>query len=375
MKFRIPLRRINWTTSGFLVLTALISVTAAPWYLWQFGIDAFQLVLFGFYVLATGMSITLGYHRLFAHRAFAASTPVRLATLLFGACAFEHSALNWVSDHRRHHKHVDEKEDPYDISKGFFWAHIGWLFFKLRPEPPNNVADLEKDGLVMWQHRWVHLIAIVVGLLLPAALGYVWNGGQGALGAFLIAGVTRIVVVQHSTFFINSLCHCVGRQPYSSRCSARDSGLMALLTFGEGYHNFHHAFQHDYRNGIRRWSFDPTKWAIWLMERIGLTSNLRRVAPEKILLAEMAEAKRQAHARLNVEPTADHAKAKHVNWHRATEILHELSEKLAASYHDLDQAVADQAEVSRRILDKWHAQTREILDHLAYIGHLEAAGE
>ncbi len=256
--FRIPFDRVNWITSSFLIGTALIALIGAPIYLYHFGINWFQFGMFFFYLCATMMSITVGYHRLFSHLSFKAKTPVKIFTLIFGACAFENSALNWCSDHRRHHKHVDHDEDPYDISKGFFWAHIGWLLFKLNPEPPvDNVADLRKDKLVMWQHRYTHWIGLVVGLIAPAALGYGYNTLMGldpmvgALGGFLIAGVTRIVIAQHCTFFINSLCHTVGKQPYSTKHSARDSAIMAFLTFGEGYHNYHHEFQHDYRNGVK----------------------------------------------------------------------------------------------------------------------------
>src|SRR5205085_11134457 len=127
---------------------------------------------------------------------------------------------------------------------------------------------------------------------LPTCIGWLWGGPQCALGAFLLGGVLRVVCVQHSTFCINSLCHTVGRRPYSSRCSARDSWLMAVLTFGEGYHNYHHEFQHDYRNGVKPWQFDPTKWSIWLLNRLGMTSQLRRVPAEKIMLAEIAEKQR-----------------------------------------------------------------------------------
>jgi stearoyl-CoA desaturase (delta-9 desaturase) len=189
----------------------------------------------------------------------------------------------WASDHRRHHKHVDHDEDPYDISKGFFHAHIGWLLFKLLPQPPfDNVADLKKDPLVMWQHRHIHLLAIMVSFVLPTLAGFAWDGWVGALGGFLIGGVAKVVVLQHGTFLINSACHTIGRQPYSTRCSARDSFLMALFTFGEGYHNYHHEFQHDYRNGVKPWQWDPTKWLIWILSKLGLTSGLRRVPQETI---------------------------------------------------------------------------------------------
>ena len=108
-----------------------------------------------------------------------------------------------------------------------------------------------------WQHRYLQVIAVVVSFVLPAVAGALWNGWRGTLGAFLIGGVARIVLLQHCTFLINSACHIFGTQPYSTRCSARDSWLMALLTTGEGYHNYHHEFQHDYRNGVEAMEFRP----------------------------------------------------------------------------------------------------------------------
>ena len=285
--FRLPLDRINWITSSFLIGTVFLTLTAVPAYLWTFGIDWFQVVLFFVMLAACGFSISIGYHRLFSHIAFQASWPVRLFTLIFGAAAFENSVLMWSSEHRLHHKHVDHDDDPYSISKGFFYAHIGWLLFKLHPEQPcDNVADLRKDRLVVWQDRHVQTIAVLIGLVLPSLLGFLWNGWVGALGAFLIGGVTRIVVLQHCTFLINSACHSLGRQPYSKRCSARDSLFLALFTFGEGYHNYHHEFQHDYRNGVKPWQADPTKWIIWTLSKVGLTRNLRRAPAEKIRAAE-----------------------------------------------------------------------------------------
>ena len=155
----------------------------------------------------------------------------------------------------------------------------------------------------MWQHRHYVPIAILTAFALPTALGWWYGGASAALGAFLIGGVARIVFVHHMTFFINSLCHTLGEQPYSTRCSARDSAIMAWFTFGEGYHNFHHEFQHDYRNGVKPWQFDPTKWCIWLLHKMALVKNLRRVSEDKILLAQAAEEHRQIAARLSSEPS------------------------------------------------------------------------
>lgn len=284
---RIPFDKVNWKTSSFLIGTLFLTLTAVPLYLWNFGVDWFQVTMFLFMFMATGFSITLGYHRLFSHRAFAAHWSVRLFTLVFGAAAFENSAMLWCCEHRRHHKHVDHDEDPYSISKGFFYAHIGWLLFKLEPDPPfDNVIDLKRDKLVVWQHKYIYLLGFGVSFIMPAILGGLWNGWSGALGGFLLAGVARVVIVQHCTFFINSMCHYLGNQPYSKRCSARDSWIMALFTFGEGYHNYHHEFQHDYRNGVKPWQWDPTKWTIWTLNKLGLAKNLRRVPQEKILEAQ-----------------------------------------------------------------------------------------
>jgi stearoyl-CoA desaturase (delta-9 desaturase) len=323
--FRLPSSRINWTTSSFLIGTAVITCTAVPLYLWHYGVDAFQVGLFLAFFAATAMSITLGYHRLFAHFAFQARWPIRLVTLIFGAAAFEGTALNWVSDHRRHHKHVDHAEDPYDISQGFWYAHLGWLLFKLDAEPPlDNVADLRKDRLVMLQERFYLPLALGFGFVVPALLGWLHAGWLGALGSFLLAGVARVTGVQHVTFFINSLCHMIGRQPYSDRCSARDSWIMAIFTFGEGYHNYHHEFQHDYRNGVKWWQWDPTKWAIWMLEKLQLVRGLRRVPEEKILLSQLADTRRRLGERLACQKTAGNVR------------LHQLLQASDAKLHQLD---------------------------------------
>ncbi len=330
MPFRLPSSRINWTNSSFLISTFVLTCTAVPLYLWNYSVDAFQVSMFFFFFIATGLSITLGYHRLFSHVAFQASWPVRLLTLIFGACAFENSALNWVSDHRRHHKHVDHEDDPYDISQGFWYAHMGWILFKLDPVPPlDNVADLRKDPLVMWQDRFYLPISIGFSFVLPSVLGGLHAGWIGALGGLLVAGVARITAVQHMTFFINSLCHTVGRQPYSDRCSARDSWIMAIFTFGEGYHNYHHEFQHDYRNGVKWWQWDPTKWSIWTLEKLHLVRGLRRVPDEKVLLSQLTDTRRRLNERLTCQKTVLNVRIRGLLANSDAK-LHQLNERWTA---------------------------------------------
>lgn len=285
----LPVERINWVSTSFLTGTALVTAIGLPLYLWFFGFDWFHVGTFFVMFILTGFSITAGYHRFFAHKTYEARWPLRLMVLIFGAAAFENSVLMWTSDHRRHHKHTDHDDDPYNIQKGFFHAHMGWLLIKLNPEPPiDNVPDLQSDPLVRWQHRYVFVLAVLVGFVLPMVAGFLYNGWVGALGCFIIGGTARVVATQHTTFFINSACHCMGRQPYSTRCSARDSFLLAIFTLGEGYHNYHHEFQYDYRNGVKPWQWDPTKWLIWVLSKLGVTSHLRRVPAEKIVAAQEA---------------------------------------------------------------------------------------
>lgn len=364
MKFPFPSKRVDWTNSVFLLIICLLAIFVAPIYLWFYDLNPVMLGMFYFYLLVTGMSITLGYHRLFSHLSFKAKWPVRFFTVIFGACAFENSVIHWCSDHRRHHKYVDGDEDPYDISKGFFWAHMGWILFKTLPEPPlDNVADLRKDKIVMWQFKYDKIIAFTVGFLLPTLIGYLTGGVIGALGGFLVVGALRVFLVQQCTFFINSLCHTIGNRPYSSNCSARDSFVMSLVTFGEGYHNYHHEFQHDYRNGVKSWNFDPTKWAIWCLSKVGLASNLRRVPHSRVVLAEMTEARRKAENELERIATCDDCA-----WREsATLAVQELLESLSASYHELEQALSDRVDLSKKALSRWQKETRQCLSLLADI--------
>jgi len=375
----IPFRRVDWISSSFLIGTFLLTITAVPWYLFTYEWDWFMFGMFAVLYMAAGLSITVGYHRLFSHRAFKAKKPIRLFTLIFGAAAFENSVLEWCSDHRNHHKHVDTDDDPYDISKGFFWAHIGWILFTLKTPPPlDNVSDLKRDPLIVWQHKWVHLIAFTIGFGLPTLAGYLYadltgamSVSQGLLGGFLIGGVARVTCVQHSTFFINSLCHMLGKQTYSSECSARDHWFMAIFTFGEGYHNYHHEFQWDYRNGVKSWHIDPSKWLIWAMSKIGMTSELKRVSKEKILLAEAREAQRRYAQQMPAFEAADFKGE--ISWDKALLCLKEFEERLIEIYEELREAVQDKLALSKSTLRSLRPELRKALAHLDYLSDLQGS--
>ncbi|MBY0416007.1 MAG: fatty acid desaturase [Bdellovibrionales bacterium] len=272
-------KKIDWTNTIFLLSTPIIAFVLGLKYFYAFGLEWPQIALAVFFYFITGLSVTGGYHRLFAHRTYKANNFVKLIYLLFGAASFQNSALKWCSDHRVHHNHVDHDKDPYNINKGFFYAHMGWIFYKEEDSNPKYPKDLTNDKLVMWQHRNYLWLCVAMGFILPTVIGHFLGS---ALGGFALSGVGRVVVVHHCTFFINSLCHIVGTRPYTDSNTARDSAIMAVFSYGEGYHNYHHYFPVDYRNGIRWYHFDPTKWLIKVLSFVGWTKDLKKV-PEKLI--------------------------------------------------------------------------------------------
>ncbi len=274
-------KRINWTNTLFLTITPLIAIFGTLFIILNHQFHSGTAWLALGMTIVTGLSVTAGYHRLFSHRTYKASWPVRVFFLLFGAGAFEGSAVEWCTDHRRHHLYTDTDKDPYNIKKGFWYAHLGWLIFlDTSKRDFNNVKDLTNDPLVKFQHRFFVFLAFIMGFGLPMAIASLWGDPWGGL---IIAGALRIAFLQQMTFCINSVCHMFGKRTYSEKLSARDNWFTALFTFGEGFHNFHHQFMFDYRNGIRFYDFDPSKWLIRGLAYLGLVSELKCVSQKQLL--------------------------------------------------------------------------------------------
>jgi len=243
------------------------------------------ITLFGLtFATLTNLSITMGYHRLYAHKSYEAHPLLEGLLLFISSGAFQGSALKWASDHRIHHKYEDTDRDPYSIKKGFWYAHIGWMMLNDAVSLPINAPDLEKKKWVKFQNDNYLLCAITVGYVVPLLVGAML--GNAFLG-LIIAGGIRIFLTQQSTFFVNSLSHMFGDTPYSTEKTAKDSFFVAILTHGEGYHNFHHKFQFDYRNGIEWYQWDPTKWSIQFASLIGLAQKLKTVQFSEILKAKL----------------------------------------------------------------------------------------
>ncbi len=281
-------KQIDPVNASFITLTPIIGILGTIWYAKTYGVTWVELAIFVVMYLATGLSITGGYHRYYSHRTYECTMPVRLFYLAFGAAAVQNSVLNWGSDHRYHHRFVDTDEDPYNILKGAFYAHMGWIFYKDDRDAAtrfDNVPDLLKDRWVMFQHRHYLPILVLFGFILPALVGAL--AGR-PLGGLLWGGFFRVVVVHHMTWFINSLAHLWGSRPYSLEDTARDNWWLGPFTFGEGYHNFHHKFQADYRNGLRWYQFDMAKWWINILYVFGLVTKMRRIPEPIILKARLA---------------------------------------------------------------------------------------
>ncbi|CAH1755987.1 5974_t:CDS:2 [Entrophospora sp. SA101] len=257
---------INWLHTPFLIATPLISLYGLYTTPIQFNTAIWTIC----YYFITGLGITAGHHRLWAHRAYKASRALEILLVLASSGAVQGSVRWWCRDHRAHHRYTDTDKDPYNANKGLFYSHIGWMMLKPNPNNIGNadISDLSADPLLRFQNHYYGLFAAVMGFLVPT----------------LVAGlaILRLVVVHHATFCVNSLAHFLGETTFDDRRSPRDHFLTAIFTLGEGYHNFHHEFPMDYRNAIKFYQYDPTKWLIKLLSYFELTHHLKKFPDNEI---------------------------------------------------------------------------------------------
>ena len=225
--------------------------------------------------LLSGMGITAGYHRHFAHRAYKVPQVIRFVLMVMGTMALQGSVRWWSGLHRDHHRYTDTDRDPYSIKKGFWFAHIGWMLVSSSRkswQERADITDLDQEPMLRWQHRHYWWFGPVVAVVFPTMFtGLLWGDW---FGGFFYASCLRLGAVQQATFCVNSVAHWFGEHSFDDNLSPRDHAFTAFLTFGEGYHNFHHQFPNDYRNGINAWDWDPTKWFIKSLNRLGLAYEL-----------------------------------------------------------------------------------------------------
>ena len=285
-----------WVNIVFFAVWTVLTLAAVPWYVVTRGVTWMELgACIGLWFI-TGISITAGYHRLFSHKAYTAAAPVELFFALFGAAALEASIITWSAHHRFHHRHVDTVDDPYNAKQGFWHSHMGWLLKKgAKHEDLSNVPDLWKNPICVWQHRHYLAIAIAVNVAITLGLGLLTGH---MLGMIVFALLLRVILLHHFTWLINSAAHTWGSQPWSRGHTARDSWLLSLFTFGEGYHNYHHTFQADYRNGPFWYNIDVTKWLIWSFSRLRLAGGLRRMPVDVTLGRKFEQARKDLESHL-----------------------------------------------------------------------------
>ncbi|KAI8997991.1 acyl-CoA desaturase [Gaertneriomyces semiglobifer] len=280
----VSVKDIDWLSSGLLTITPLLSIYA----LLSVPIVPKTAIWALTYYFITGFGITAGYHRYWSHRSYDAAKPFQVWMALAGAGAVEGSIKWWSRHHRAHHRWTDTDKDPYAAHRGFLHSHILWMMIKdpSRSNGKADISDLKRDPVVNWQHRNFVPLMLFMGFVFPtlvAGLGWGdWKGG------YFYAGIVRLVFLHHATFCVNSLAHWLGEHTYDDRQTPRDHFFTAIVTLGEGYHNFHHEFPSDFRNAIRFWQYDPTKWLIWLSSKFGLTYNLNTFPDNEIQKGRIA---------------------------------------------------------------------------------------
>src|SRR3954452_5152899 len=252
------------------------------------------VVLFAMYLI-TGFGVTVGFHRMLTHRSFRTSKPVEYLFAAAGSMAVQGPVINWVADHRKHHAHTDEEGDPHSphvgrgagilgAVRGLLHAHVGWLVSDHgKAERTRYARDLTEDpGMRAINRSFLWLVAL--GLLLPAAAGYVITGRlSGALTGLLWGGLVRIFLLPHVTWSINSICHFFGRRRFAVEDHSTNVWWLALPSFGEAWHHNHHTFPRSAQHGLSKveTTLDPSAWLIAAMERLGLVWDVVRITPER----------------------------------------------------------------------------------------------
>lgn len=349
----------------FLIVYQVLFLLSLPFYLY-FGTLSLTTALTAFALFfASGLAITGGYHRLYSHRCYRVSPIIDWVMVFFGTLATQGSIIRWSFDHRLHHAFVDTDRDPYSINKGFWYAHFLWLLEEPLAIDKKVVSDLYANPLIAWQHRFYLPLVIGVNTLVFFFFGWLLND---YMGSFFLILWGRMFALHHSTWFINSLAHTWGDKPFSQEQSAVNNYIICFLTFGEGYHNYHHTFANDYRNGIRWYHFDPTKWLIFALSKIKCASHLKKIDAAVINKRIVIEHKRllserlcdlwwvkrdELEAKIEEVSTAIIEKLNKLNELRSQLVLPQSlnSELLCSLKHDLK-------ELQKSIKADWHAWKR-----------------
>jgi stearoyl-CoA desaturase (delta-9 desaturase) len=261
--------------------------------LWNRGVTALDLGLFFVFYVISGMGITVGFHRMLTHRSFETVKPVQVGLAIAGSMALQGPVIRWVADHRRHHAYADKPGDPHSphleehegvrgVLSGLWHAHTGWFFDSEKTNIKKFAPDLVADKAIRKVDKNFPLIALT-SLFLPGIIGLaITRSWMGGLTALVWGGLARIFFLHHVTWSINSICHFYGTRPFKSKDLSTNNWAMALLSFGEGWHNTHHAFPTSYKHGLRKFDFDPSAWFISGLKMLGLARNVKKPTPQQM---------------------------------------------------------------------------------------------
>jgi stearoyl-CoA desaturase (delta-9 desaturase) len=281
--------------TGLVTIVPVLALGLVGWQLWAVALGWNDLAVFGVMYVLTGVGITVGFHRLFTHRSFKTRRPIRLALAAAGSMAIEGPIVSWVADHRKHHAYSDQEGDPHSphvehghglggALRGLAHAHVGWLFIHTnRGRKTRYAPDLMSDRDIAWVDR-TFIYWAIGGFLLAFGLGFLLGGADWKAGmtGMLWGGLVRMLVLHHVTYSINSLCHFFGRRPFETGDESRNLAWLAPLSFGEAWHNGHHAFPTSARHGLERWQIDISAGVIAALERVGLAWDVVRVDAAKL---------------------------------------------------------------------------------------------
>ena len=293
---------VHRIATGTVTIVPFLALGAVGWQAWQSVLHWGDLLVFAILYVTTGLGITVGFHRLFTHRSFATTRTLRAVFAALGSMAIEGPVISWVADHRKHHAFSDRPGDPHSphVDHGVGWrgalrglahAHLGWLFIHTHRGARNRYApDLLADPVLRAVDRTFALWALL-GLAVAFGLGWLIGGTlTSGLTGLLWGGAVRMLVVHHLTYSINSLCHFFGRRRFATGDESRNLAWLSLLTFGEAWHNNHHAFPTSARHGLRPREIDVSAGVIWLLEKCGLAWDVVRISPERMARKAIAPA-------------------------------------------------------------------------------------
>ena len=352
-------KKFRWSTGHSVVAFHMVLAIMVPIYFLLYtpslALVAIMILLF----MLSGLGVTAGYHRCYAHRSYQVRRVAEVFIIFCASLATQGSIIHWAHDHRIHHRFTDTERDPYNITKGWWYAHIGWMFDPPLPFDSQTVHDLLKNRLLVFQDKYAMRLSILANFLVFLGVG--WLLGD-YVGSFVMAVFVRLLMTYHATWFVNSAAHSWGERTFSKEISPVDNFLLGPISLGEGaYHNYHHTFPSDYRNSYRWFHPDPTKWFIWTLLRLRLVTSAHRT-DEAMLRRRLVE----EDTKLILQTLSDRVHIKTEEWRiaiqaRSAELQHHFDRIIELRLQSKKREARQLRRALRKRLHEWHMLCLEVL--------------